>query len=94
MLIGKRAAVHRPLVDVRQQLEQRIRREDVTRVRQDYLKILKENTAVQVDAQSMAEILRELNTTASAGQHVSTDQKTSSQKRNGHAPVPFPGQQN
>ncbi len=60
MLTGKRSATHRPLDRIRKQLEQRIRREAVTKAREEYLKDLRRKADIDIDNKIVAEIVTEL----------------------------------
>lgn len=60
MRTGKRFATHRPFNRVRNQLRQRIRREEIQKKRQDYIEDLKKNTNIQIDDTVIAEIVKEM----------------------------------
>ena len=60
MLIGRRSAVQTPFERVRNQLEQRIRRESVTKARQDYVNGLKAGTKIQIDNRELDKVVAEL----------------------------------
>jgi parvulin-like peptidyl-prolyl isomerase len=60
MLTGKRSVFQIPLDSVRNQLEQKIRRESVAKARQAYIESLREKTEIQIENQSMRKIRAEL----------------------------------
>jgi parvulin-like peptidyl-prolyl isomerase len=60
MRTGKRYATHRPFDRVRNQLRQRIRREEIQKKRQDYVEELKKNTPIQIDETVVAKIVTEM----------------------------------
>lgn len=81
MRTANRSAIERPLDSVRNQLEQRIRREDLKKEREAYIEGLKKKGKIRIDTQVMAGILEELNRTARTGQPLSTN----------ISPLPMPG---
>lgn len=59
MLTGKRSSVKRSLEEVTQQLERRIRGEEVTRKRDEYIQSLRGQAEVRVDEQVLEEIMEQ-----------------------------------
>jgi parvulin-like peptidyl-prolyl isomerase len=94
MLIGKRSAIHTPLDAVRNQIEQRMRREAVTEARQKYLAGLKNNAEIQVDRQILTTVLGELNSSPRAGKTSLATGKIPTKRESADTPPPLPGQVN
>jgi parvulin-like peptidyl-prolyl isomerase len=60
MLVGRRSAVRRELKDVSNELEQKIRRERVTRARKEYLEGLRQSTEIHVDEDAVVEVTEQV----------------------------------
>jgi hypothetical protein len=60
MLIGKRAAVNRPLMTMEKQLKQQIRRETVNTARRDYIRGLKEEIEIRIETHILSGMVEEL----------------------------------
>jgi peptidyl-prolyl cis-trans isomerase D len=64
MLIGRRAAVERPLDEVRSELKQRIQREAAARTSRAYMESLKQKAEIHIEREQLAAMLEELKSRA------------------------------
>lgn len=92
MLIGKRSAVKRPLDAVRNQIEQQMRRQAVTKARQGYIESIKKKAEIEIDTQVVATVLDKLNKKSVTKKPLSP-QRAMPPSRRSAAPPPFPGEQ-
>lgn len=93
MLIGKRPPVRRSLDNVKSEIKQRIRREEMTKARQSYIEGLRKKADIQIDDKVIAEIVKELKE-APQQQPSPEMKKVPPRPRQAGNPPPFPGQRN
>jgi peptidyl-prolyl cis-trans isomerase C len=67
MLIGRRAAVERPLEEVRSEIKPRIQREAAARVRRDYMERLTQKGEIHTERDQLAAMVEELKNRAEGG---------------------------
>ncbi len=60
MLVGKRAALHRPLESVKNQIKRRIQREGVDTARKEFIETLKAQAEIKIDQAAVAAVQVEL----------------------------------
>ena len=60
MLVGKRAALHRPMESVKNQIKRRIQREGVDKARQEFIETLKAQAEIKVDQAAVSAVQAEL----------------------------------
>ena len=63
MLTGKRPAVNKPLEDVKRQIEQRIRREELQKKRAEYIDGLKAQAKITIDDKVLSDVQKEMQST-------------------------------
>lgn len=92
MLVSKRSGVERTLEDVKTDLERRIRREQLTRVRTEYLEGLKKKAGIQVDEKAVAGLAGEMEKEAQARVPLRTEKVPPPRAPGGRSsgPPPFP----
>jgi len=93
MLIGKRPPVRRSLDNVKSEIKQRIRREEMTKVRQSYIECLRKKADIQIYDKVIAEIVKELKE-APQKKPSPEMKKVPPRPRQAGTPPPFPGQRN
>ena len=60
MLVGKRAALHRPLESVKNQIKRRIQREGIEQARKDFIENLMAQTNIKIDQAAVTAVQSEL----------------------------------
>ncbi len=60
MLVGKRAALHRPLESVKNQIKRRIQREGVDKARKEFIDTLKAQAEIKIDQAAVSAVQAEL----------------------------------
>ncbi len=92
MLVSKRSAVHRSLDEVKADLERRIRREDLTRVRMEFIEGLKKKAGIQIYKEAIAGLAGEMEKEAQARIPLQTEKAPPRGTGARSGPPPFPRQ--
>jgi peptidyl-prolyl cis-trans isomerase C len=89
MLVGKRAAINKPLDAVGNQIKQRIRRETAAETRQTYINSLKEKAEIHIDTQVVSGIAEELKAKVRKRRPLQGKPKIPSQRPRADTPPPL-----